>query len=486
MPLDVPASFRWAVDNIATWGDTDVFPLPPENHVFHDMPDECVAELLKVHSSLEDALAANPPVNQSALAPVGYVGFRWATEIDPLWNAYLLGLVLRISKEIEEARVSPDEGVVFSYYLGEHPDGSDIFRKNEWAAFQDANSEKASNCEYVVQTDIADFYARVYHHPLENALRRLNLAGDEPNRIMKLVSAIAGVASYGLPVGGPAARLLSELVLASVDQLLLLEGIRFSRFSDDFVLFVDSREHAYRTLALLSEKLQRTGGLSLQKLKTRILTSKEYLETAEFAVQNEEEEAQAQPFLRISLRFDPYSPTAVEDYAVLQAEVQKYDVNGMLTRELAKSRVRPAFFRRLLRALQFMTPSSRDAAAMSLADNFDSLTPLLPDVMRALRQVIPMLGSAGSEYVRGKLVDMIQGGSHLLAIDLNVAYVLRVLAMFEPDGLPELVAKIYSKTSAAFVRHDALLIMALWKEIAFVSDKKAIYPQMDPWEKRAF
>ena len=146
MPIEIADSFRWAVDNIATWGDTDVFPLPPENHVFHDMPDECVAELLKVHSSLDDALAANPPVNQSALAPVGYVGFRWATEIDPLWNAYLLGLVLRISKEIEAKRVSPIEKVVFSYYLGDYPSGSDIFRKNEWAAFQDANAEKATGC----------------------------------------------------------------------------------------------------------------------------------------------------------------------------------------------------------------------------------------------------------------------------------------------------------------------------------------------------
>ena len=302
---------------------------------------------------------------------------------------------------------------------------------------------------------------------------------------MRLISSVVGVSSYGLPVGGPAARLLSELVLTPTDQLLLIEGIRFTRFSDDFVLFVNSREQAYRTLALLSEKLQNSG-LSLQKSKTRILTSKEYLETAELANQTETEEAGAQPFLRLSLRFDPYSPTAVEDYAVLRTQVQKYDINGMLARELAKSRVRPAFFRRLLRALQFMTPSARDAAAMSLAGNLDSLTPLLPDVMRTLRQLVPMLGEQAKDYIRTKLVDMIQSGSHLLALDLNVAYVLRVLAVFEPAGLPELVARIYSTSSAAFVRHDALLIMALWRETAFVSDKKALYPQMHPWEKRAF
>jgi len=36
MPLLHPDVVRRAVDNVATWGDTDVFPLPIENHVMHD------------------------------------------------------------------------------------------------------------------------------------------------------------------------------------------------------------------------------------------------------------------------------------------------------------------------------------------------------------------------------------------------------------------------------------------------------------------
>ena len=162
MPHDMATSFRWAVENIATWGDTDVFPLPPENHVFHDLPSDCVAALLEMHSTLDESLAAHPPVNHSTLAPVGYVGFRWATEIDPLWNAYLLGLVLSISDEIQAARVPAASGAAFSYYLRGDPGGADIFRKNEWPDFQDTNVQLAGDCEYVVQTDISDFYTRVY------------------------------------------------------------------------------------------------------------------------------------------------------------------------------------------------------------------------------------------------------------------------------------------------------------------------------------
>ena len=36
---------------------------------------------------------------------VGYTSFRWVTQIDPIWNAYLLGLVLSIAPAIEAERI---------------------------------------------------------------------------------------------------------------------------------------------------------------------------------------------------------------------------------------------------------------------------------------------------------------------------------------------------------------------------------------------
>jgi hypothetical protein len=78
-----------------------------------------------------------------------------------------------------------------------------------------------------------------------------------------------------LPVGGPASRLLAELVLNNVDKLLRSEGVRFCRFVDDYRIFCASKEEAYERLILISDKLFNEG-LSLQKNKTRILTMKEF------------------------------------------------------------------------------------------------------------------------------------------------------------------------------------------------------------------
>lgn len=114
MPPVEPA-FRKAVANIAKHGDTDVFPFPSENHVFHDKPEEVLALLMEMHKDLNQALVNSPPQVEGLLSSVGYTGFRWVTQIDPIWNAYFLGLVIAAAPAIEEARLPIERQNVFSY-----------------------------------------------------------------------------------------------------------------------------------------------------------------------------------------------------------------------------------------------------------------------------------------------------------------------------------------------------------------------------------
>ncbi|MBK8286411.1 MAG: RNA-directed DNA polymerase [Ahniella sp.] len=116
----------------------------------------------------------------------------------------------------------------------------------------------------MILCDISDFYSRIYHHRVENALKWLNVKPDVVKRIVEVLQVFSGTVSYGLPVGGPASRLLAEISLNSVDKLLRGEGIRFCRFVDDYRIFCDSKEEAYQRLIFLSEKLFNEG-LSLQK-----------------------------------------------------------------------------------------------------------------------------------------------------------------------------------------------------------------------------
>ena|ERR1700733_4410718 len=49
--------------------------------------------------------------------------------------------------------------------------------------------------------DIADFYARVYHHRVENALKWLKTKSEAVKRIVELLGKFTDDVSYGLPVG---------------------------------------------------------------------------------------------------------------------------------------------------------------------------------------------------------------------------------------------------------------------------------------------
>src|SRR5688572_33062966 len=96
-------SIRAAVRNIATFGDTAIFPFALDHLMFKERPD-CVEKALEfVHRTFDTVLAQQPADNINTLAPIGYTGFRWATQIDALWNAYYLALVIEMGPNIEAA-----------------------------------------------------------------------------------------------------------------------------------------------------------------------------------------------------------------------------------------------------------------------------------------------------------------------------------------------------------------------------------------------
>jgi hypothetical protein len=200
--------FERALANIDKHGDTDIFPYPIEKFVFYDKQQETVDLLLDLDKDLTGNLAQHPPANHSALAPVGYTGFRWATQIDPIWNVYLLGLVISIADKIEEARIPKADNTIFSYRYSWNTEQADLFDKDyNWRSFMEHSMLLASNSKFVVVCDISEFYPRLNHHRLENSLKQLHLPGEQPSKIMQFLSDFSGTNSYGLPIGGPAARI---------------------------------------------------------------------------------------------------------------------------------------------------------------------------------------------------------------------------------------------------------------------------------------
>ena len=488
MPSD--ATFRLAVRNVASQGETDVFPRSFEGHVFHDREDRVIALLRELHDDFDAALANSPPTAEQALAPVGYTGFRWASLIEPVWNTYLLALALDVAPAIEKERREHVDSSAYSYRYSPDAETARIFTEDGWVKFRRASLESAEQYPFVIVTDIADFYPRIYHHRLKNSLSRLAPGSDIPNRVDRVLSELSDGYSFGLPVGGPAARLFAEAAITPVDRLLTTSGIHFRRFADDYHIFVAARDEAYGALTRISEVL-RPEGLSLQKSKTQIMTSIELKRrlALDANIEGEPEagggEDQRTQFLRIALHFDPYSPTAAEDYERLKSDVARFDILGMLAAEIRKSQIHVALTRRLLRAIRFLDQESQFGAVLSLVDNLDTLAPVLPAVLITIAAAIHEFDTEQRSRIVTAVQERLASGDPLFRLHLNVAFALRVIVQhYSPQG-EETIARVY-KNAPSFVRRDIILLMAQWKASHWLSEQRGQYANFPISERRAF
>jgi len=447
-----------------------------------------VALLQEIDADIDKALVRHPPIVEGALALVTYEGFRWVSQIDPLWNAYFLTTVLRIAPEIESARLEVHRRAVFSYRFAPDLTQASLFTNSAWHEFSEATQEVARQYEYVAVCDIADFYGRVYHHRIENSLKLLPSIGAEPKKVEKLLRAFSGGPSFGLPVGGPAARILSEMLLNRTDRLLTTNGIKFCRFADDYRIFAHSREEAFKSLVYLTEVLLRNEGLSLQRHKTRVIATKDFLRSPLFMPEDSDElsptERQERRLLRLSIRFDPYSPTAEEDYDRLRHDVEQFDILGMLTAEVSKSRVNTAVVRRLAQVVKLLDPHVRDAAADMLVTNLDVLAPALPVVLRVIENIYPELSPPIQGFIPREIRRRIEAEYYWMMIPINLAYALRVLWHDHSEENITLCTRLF-ESAPAFIQRDIVYLMHRWGADYWLSDKRRQWVTQHAWVKRA-
>lgn len=494
--LEFRNAAKLAVKNVIKHGDTDIFPFPFENHAFFDKEKEAVELIVEYDDKFEQYLNEFPPKNVSSLTPVTYSGFRWATQIDPVWNVHFLASVIAIGNRIEQARVGRADEIIFSYRFEPDNESGDVFSRDVgWIQFMRKSLELADLHPFTVICDISEFYPRLGHHRLENALRQVAGETPYPKKIMGFLSNFSNTNSFGLPVGGPAARLLSEITINQVDRLLQSKGIVFTRFADDYHLFAKTKEDAYRNLIYLSEKLYSNQGLTLQKSKTRIMTSTEFKATSPIKDEKKLEAQQTaddaidhtrSALMRFSLRFDPYSPTADDDYEALKAEVRKFDIIGMLKEELAKSRVHTSLARKIISAIKFLEGQPKQDAVLSVMENCDVLYPIFSSVLMMIDDQFDDLEASTQKSVLTKIQELIEQDSHVFRVDMHMSFAIRVLAHSNTPQIQFLLQKLFDTRPSEIIRRDIILVMARWGEWYWLSDLKNRYRELSAPERRAF
>ena len=496
MPLHLdPNSLDWALHHIESLGDTDIFPIPFEYKAIREFwttnqPASSPKQNFVVRDWLEsqDLLTWIPRAIRRCLSPKHRFGFRASTQLDPLDTIIFTALLYEIGHDLESHRVLKSEDVVHSYrFMPDHnglmydPDYNyDSFR------IKSVNHASANECKWVVVADIADFYPRLYSHPLENALITATSKKDHVKVINKLLSKWNYSVSYGVPVGPAASRLLAEIAIADVDAALRSDSLNFVRFVDDYRIFVKTEREAYSALALLANSLFEMHGLTLQQHKTYIQSADAFMEDNLDGDSETERHSLAEKFEHILGQLGISSWYSDIDYDSLEDDIKK-EIDSLnlvsILEEYIDSdeNIDPRLVRFILRRL---TQLDDDTAIDTVVNSMQQLYPVFVDAIGYLTSLRTYNADQKSSLGK-KLLDLIDDDvvGHL---EYHRAWILSTFTENAEWNNNERFTPLYTSYPDPFTRRDVILALGRARRVEWFKTNKRHVTQFASWEKRAF
>jgi hypothetical protein len=487
-----------ALENIFQFGDTDILPVPFEINRLKADRDAALSAIERLHDDFDSHLARGASKPLQILSPSTDVGYRLASQLDPLLNVYYLALVIAAGAKIEALRSPISNSEVFSYRFRAQADTGRIFDTSGWRGFTEAIDRECARNAYVMETDIADFYHRMRWPLLERGMIEAQIEQWIICRLSTLLRAF-DIETYGLPVGGPASRLLAELALVDFDHALHSAQIPFCRYVDDLKMFFLSRSQAEQAHYFAAELLWRKG-LSLQKSKTRIVTTSLFQEEIRAArsmapARNDRSGQQSPPF-----HLDP--PAAIEDpYADLHAlrdavqtpkEDQPY-LQLLLERELEKTRPHLKTLKSILKALVNASEPVLERAVCFILENAPrrSVVPVFGRLSGLLEISLSKMTGSVRHRVRDALLYFLTEDPGGYFPPLVVAQALGVLARLPPPpnlnrGLTAHLGVDSRDAGHPLVTRQLLFLLAYWgRHDEFCRIVRNQLTQWGEWEKRA-
>ncbi len=158
--------------------------------------------------------------------------------------------------------------------MEKHSDGRMVIMNYENTKEKERREvEKSFGKHFVAETDIANCYPSIYSHAIAWALAGFKSAKKERgkwyNDLDKKVRMTKRNETNGIAIGPATSNILSEIILARVDQEIANSDFAFARFSDDYVAYCDTEQSSHDFIMKLSRELDRYG-LKLGAKKTKI------------------------------------------------------------------------------------------------------------------------------------------------------------------------------------------------------------------------
>lgn len=262
-------ALEFAKHHIDAFYDTDFFPKPFEFHALWHSWTDVKSYLLATKLG---AVSSDQPKVMAWHKARG--GYRVVHQLDPIDAIVYTALTYLIADKVESSRMGPDVSCAYRIEITTNSffskgSGFDIYRKN--------CERLAKKYQYVLTTDISDFYNQIYLHRVRNALEEIGAESNLAREIESFLLKLNNKASQGLPIGPAASVILAEAALIDVDQFIRRSGLDHVRYVDDFRIFADSEEKLKNLLEELVVYMHQQHRLGLVSEKTKIHKSSEFV-----------------------------------------------------------------------------------------------------------------------------------------------------------------------------------------------------------------
>ena len=421
------------------------------------------------------------------LSPKGWIGYRMATQLDPLDTLLLTALVYEVGNDIERTRIPQRDYIVLGYRFQPNNRGRLYSKRFTYDTFRKQSLTLARHFQdgWVVMTDIADFYPRLYTHRLENALDEA-IPHAHARVITKLIKNWNKGVSFGVPVGLAASRLLAELCISDIDSLLVANQIKYCRYSDDFRLFTSTRSEALERLVFLVKALYNSHRLTLQEAKTEVISANEFRQRFRGTAEQRTRSSLERSFLDIvdHLEIDSYGAIEYEDLDPEQQDaVKELNLYSIVVDQVTRNqRIDISFLGFALRRLSQIGGADVDLGKL-LISKIDRLTPVFHDVVMVLGQIKLVDPVRFPQLINGLL--SLLDHPHLSHLEYFRVW---ILILFQ-DKFAERSSRwqvLYEQFGDSLTRRELLLTMGAANQQAWIRMNKDAVQNLGPWERRAF
>lgn len=463
--------FEKAAKEIGLHGDNDTLPFDIDNKFVSDTHQEIALLAFNFFKEFDGLSKKDAALkidsltifHERLLVPSGTSGFRITTKIHPFWNTYLNGLAISIAEKLEPLR--SDTAHSYRYC----PDENHFFiHEHSWHSYKEATLNDPlmeSDSAIVVQTDISSFYEHIYHHRLENLVSDLFENNSTVARqVDRILNQMTSGRSFGLPVGGQGARVLAEVLMNAIDQLLDSSGVTWHRYVDDYTLIARDQSEAYKALASLSRSLS-DYGLSLNKSKTTFLSASHYKNFISSQLNSENE--QAGKLKELDIYFDPYSDDPHADYEDLKNAINDIDVVSLLETEVFKTQPDAYLVAQITRTLQYQSAHAAEQLCRTLLNpsNLNSFRGSWSKIMKGISKV---RGNDEFRVIHSVLDDcidlVIDQCGHLLQPEVNLLHFFRVIRLHKTKARASFVSEKFRSSTYYSVKRACVECWRSWQD----------------------